>query len=753
MTLLRLVNKEEVLKTIDSIPEIFDNIRTERKLELINFIDPNSEPVEPQKDSKQKEAKKDLMKFKNKEEEAEYIEETNKLTFNSIKENIQNNFFKLEDMRNFFVFKENLKLSEELPCLEILDKIKRKRIISEINVESKRVLMHFTLNFKNNLPDSNPINPNDYIDFVKVRFKNCLDFNNQEIIFPDLKEETPEEVEEEDNEEEKVNEQNNDKINPEEVKKEEPVEEKKEEGQHDLDDLLNLDKKEEENKEPELSLADIQQEDLQVLLNSLYILTSKYPKYVLLLITLKQPNGKIVSNNTDFLFEYLNTELETQVVAERGPIIEDFNEKIENEDYEESSVIFIKNYPEFDFYSNEFNDKNNIKRVNLWTPQKLEVERFSRYYDIYIKDRNDGDIWSYNPLHALLTVPKYIGSELAKGIEFIKKSGPNYNEFKNKDCWPKSIVFLGGEFDFRKIEFLIKFINFFDEFVLIGKMGLLFIFSENDFEQNDISLDIRRAVVLTKQKIADYLHKVKVANRYVLIEEEESIEKFFNLNEPYSEDYIKTQEAIYDKNENYFSLVDVEEEFVDLKQIEEVEFKTNGLIEVSPLFIDSIVNTFDEFELIWFIDSFSLNSCPKLKLADDILLESLNVKYGFFETDNINLSIKSKISILGSELIDKLNSFNFSKKKLIKAKIQRKQEKQKNKIVKFNTNTNNESEEEDDEESEDFEDLSESERSNDEEINQNVMLISNNFYKNSKYVLDLLNCRASEGNLISYREL
>ena len=110
---------------------------------------------------------------------------------------------------------------------------------------------------------------------------------------------------------------------------------------------------------------------------------------------IKQPNGLAVRTDLSFLAEHLQNELDNQVHVETGPVIEDFQNKLENEEFEDNCVILLQNHAAFESYAAFTADEHILQRGKLWVPQLHELTVLQSYADVYIEDDLNYRIWDY----------------------------------------------------------------------------------------------------------------------------------------------------------------------------------------------------------------------------------------------------------------------------------------------------------------------------------------------------------------------
>ena len=142
---------------LDDVPQVQDNVRAERKVPMLNFSSHlTSKELLDQLSQPHKDAKKELMKFKTKEEEIEYAEETNALVHSQIKQKLIEALICVEAEANLHKLRHNVEVSQERFCVDTLDKLKRKVLFADVTLENKRVLLCVNLYLANNSAYANP---------------------------------------------------------------------------------------------------------------------------------------------------------------------------------------------------------------------------------------------------------------------------------------------------------------------------------------------------------------------------------------------------------------------------------------------------------------------------------------------------------------------------------------------------------------------------------------------------------------------
>lgn len=706
------------------------------------------------------------MKFKTKEDEAEYIEETSKLIFNQLKTRFIDAIITASDNINYLKLQKNLMLSEDQFCVDTLDQLKRKILVANESIENKRVLLYVTLYLNEDIVETNKVykRKDDYnnhgVEFVSllnnVSVGIALGPNAQELI-PDVNIQKIHDTDKNNLDvfaKPSAHNQNNKQLLA--VQKRASTILFKNDS---YNDAYNNDQLKVKNMPivrktmSDIKIEHIDVKSLQTFTSIIYEITNKLPKYTLLLITLKQ-SSDITIPITDlyFLAEYLQNELETPIHIETGPNIDDYKNKIENEEFEDNSVIVLKNHGSFESYNTFEFDTYGLKHNKLWKAQEIELKTLQTYADVYIEDDTENNVWDYKPRTEIIKIPKFIGFNIGKGLEFIEKIGPNFRTFKNREQWPSQLAIIGGDFSFDKLEFLVNFADFFDLIVLVGSFSVLMSLTQSQINSINITSEIISAIFYTKENIKNYMYKIKVPNSYVTVSHLDDLQNFGDR-EAYSEEYVQTYKELYSLESNSIKLnSDTSEQFITLEDLIDIAYEFNSkVLDVSPQTIEELVTLIDQHENVWLFDSISLNPIDRYCLSTEYFIETLHNKYNVFDIDPSASELKSKLSICGDDIITQINQFNYYKKKKSIAKIQsrlEKEERQK-KRVKFDSDDEEDGESD---ESGGMDDMSDdgSERSDQEDIIENCKLVSNNVFKDTAYVLRLLNGRHSDGDLISY---
>lgn len=747
-----------------------DKIRAERRLPPLNFTTHlSSQELVDQLNHPHKDTKKDLVKFKTKEEEADYMDETNRLIFKELKAKLVDAVMKSCDDVNYLRFKRNLEISQDVFCVDTMDKLKRKILVTNESIENKRVLLYVTLYLKGNIVEMNGMY-SDKWTFMdeRVVFNNLLDDKQVGIVLVGRREPSQNEVHANnaDNNMEKVDSESivNASFIGQNLKQVPAVQKRTSTvifQNESLAELVNTDLTKplasapRENIFADINISHIDSKSLQTLISTLYTVTNKLPKYTILLVTLKQSNNVPVVCDLAFLAEHLQNEVEAQIHIENGPVIDDFRNKLENEEFEDNSIIFMKNHASFESYSTFVYDHFNIRRCKLWKSQATELGILQSYADTYIEDDASNNIWDYKPRTQVLDIRKLIGPEIGKGLEFIQKTGPNFKAYRNREQWPLQLLILGGEFSFDKLEFLVNYSDFFDLIILVGRFGVLISLPESQLDQMRVAKEVNSAIQYSKNKIKDNFYKIKVPIAYTSVPETEAL-KAFGEKEPYSEDYVQALVELYsESSEEVRILTDVSDNLASLEDLSDItDGITAGMLDISPGAVEEIVSLFDQHEKVWLVDSLSLNPIDCYGLANEKFVEVLQRRFGIFDIDPSNAVVKAKLSVVGVNMLSQINQFNYYKKKKSAARIEARKEKEakQKKGVKFDSDNE---EEEQSENSDELESNNESgsARSDNEDIIENSALVSNNTFKDTTYILRLLNGRQSDGELISNREV
>ena len=748
-----------------------DKVRTDRRLPPLNPANRLANHGAVDLTSQlNKEAKRDYIKFKTKEEEQEYIDETKRVLFDAVKRKLIDSVLNSAADYNTLLLSKNLKQSSDKFCVDTIDKLKRKALSSTESIENKRVLLYTSVYLQDGIKEMNMCYKTKYdYDSSAIPFKGIAEGLDAGIYIPEpiLLESSTNQTDTF-NASENIETQNSAKQStlPQMVKQPSTALKQESTSIPQNDKLENPINSEAENlkggddkKLTEITLKHIDPKSLQTLINTLTAVTNRLPKYVLLLVTIKYPNNVTVRCDLTFLAEYLHNELETQIHAESGPVIEDFANRIENEEFEDSSIIFIKNYDRFESYSNFESDKFGLKRCKLWKGQEAEFRILQAYADIYLEDDSKNNIWEYKPQAQAYTIPKLIGPEIGKGLEFVQKLGPNFTAFKNREQWPSQMLILGGEFTYDKLEFLVNFSDFFDLLILVGRFGLMMSLASSQLDLLGVNTDIKKAIQYSKDLIKTSNYKIRVPNAYVVTVDSELLLDF-DKTEFYGEEYVQLLSELYNEDsETQKFESDCESNFISLDELTAAEATIRGSIcDIGPLVVDELAELINEHEKVWLFDSLSLNARKRYGLANEYLIECLHKEYRIFDIDPASSELKSKLSICGADIVSQLNQYNYYKKKKTIDKMEARKEKEarkKHKTVQFDSD---DEENENDEESADSNALDSksgsdtgSELSDQEDVIENTTLITNNTFNDTAYVLKMLNGRQSDGNFKSDR--
>lgn len=203
-------------------------------------------------------------------------------------------------------------------------------------------------------------------------------------------------------------------------------------------------------------------EDLKNLLQEIF---AQYPKLVFLMLKFEYKDKKCCFSGK-CVADYLIKETELKINQESGPFIQNFEEKLENNFYEEGSLIMIDNFAGFKEFDDSYVDEFNLKRSVMWSNIKQAGKELSKIGRILI-DTDIDSFFKYSPLPlSVLAEEKILGGKIKVAIDFVK------NVFIFEKTQKERLLVLGGKFTEEKCIFLMNSMSFFTKIKLYGKIGL-----------------------------------------------------------------------------------------------------------------------------------------------------------------------------------------------------------------------------------------------------------------------------------------
>ncbi len=147
-------------------------------------------------------------------------------------------------------------------------------------------------------------------------------------------------------------------------------------------------------------------------------------------------------------------EVEFSLTKEKGPFLENFKEKLENDAFEDIAAIYTDNlnfYPEF--------REGSINTQNLYHSESfVNILQNSKILQNYSKILIDSDInrffKSSGFISSFYNIPRVFGPNIEKRINFIKAWTSRYFNKEPKAVF-RNLLVLGGDFELTKIKFLL----------------------------------------------------------------------------------------------------------------------------------------------------------------------------------------------------------------------------------------------------------------------------------------------------------
>ena len=537
----------------------------------------------------------------------------------------------------------------------------------------------------------------------------------------------------------------------------------------------------------------------------IYELDNHSPKYIYLLIKIENDNGELINCSLNFVKEYLIKEVEFSILNEKGPFLDDFEEKLENDVFDDVSLIFTDNLQKFDDFKEKLKSLNFLTYNNSFINLFVNSEKLRTFGNILV-DCDMNRFFKYSGfINSFYKYPRIFGPNFEKGLNFVRKW---YEIYKNQDPKEniKKIVILGGDFNIEKLKFLLYSKEFFEKIYLFGKIGFIFSLYVNNIEHEFLDDYTKQILDMFFQFFGPYEEKLIFSQFFFIVNEkvEENIQVLKDKNslnfdkdiylqkQKISENLSKidlrletTKNIFKSKNEiqkttNSKSVIKSQKNFENEKSLQNIKKKSQKnltidensktieeeiikkkekpeIIDYSYEIIEKLVEDIKNYDSILFIDYFSLQKKNiHLNLSLDYLLEKINDLVNF-EEEIISKknNLITKINILGDSIINQINNYDYKLISKIKRYLKKLEEKKKKKFLKKNSSQKNlsltdeesESDEEEVEMSEDSDEENSVFSKEDEFMDMNLLCkkISSNVFGNSRFLVDLFGGRFSNG--------
>jgi hypothetical protein len=219
----------------------------------------------------------------------------------------------------------------------------------------------------------------------------------------------------------------------------------------------------------ELAVEDFTEDSLNDLKTTLVELSLLYPKFVFVLLKVYDAEGKLVRLPARTIGDFLTKETELKIVLETGPFIADYEEKMENNFYEDGTFVVVGNSQSHEVFQSHSLSPSNIRFSKMWSDVSSASSQLSAQTNAFIETDVHG-LFAYDPFVTALRVEETsFGGKIKTALDLIK----GFFVFE-KVPKPRSML-LGGELTAEKVWMAANAITYFSKVLLVGKLGLLWV--------------------------------------------------------------------------------------------------------------------------------------------------------------------------------------------------------------------------------------------------------------------------------------
>ncbi len=288
---------------------------------------------------------------------------------------------------------------------------------------------------------------------------------------------------------------------------------------------LKVKKTSQKNIRSELDITDIDEKSLEAFIKLLNEIGHSGPRLVFVLLRIRGRKGAFYQSQTNFVFEYLCRETELHVILENDLMIPEFEEKLENGNYEDGSIILFGNVHCYESLQESFVNDQMIHYNRPWVDLVCSTAEFAEYSNRIIDCDIEG-LFQYSPLISVLGKPhrvfgepiKVFGGPIKELVEFTSKAFKT--EKTSKEGFNR-VLAIGGGFSVIKLRFILNARQFFKTIYLTGELGLLYSAFKHNVNIRQMSENITAYFSEFDRMMADGVAEIKYSSNYYLISEEQ----------------------------------------------------------------------------------------------------------------------------------------------------------------------------------------------------------------------------------------
>lgn len=294
------------------------------------------------------------------------------------------------------------------------------------------------------------------------------------------------------------------------------------------------------NVRSELDIADVDEKSLEAFIKLLNELGHTGPRLIFVIFRVRGRKHTFYQSQVNFVFEYLCRETELHVVLENDLIIPEFEEKLENGNYEDGSIILFGNVHNYENLQESFVNDQMIYYNRPWIDLLCSTHEFADYSN-RIVDCDIDSIFKYSSLLSVLSKPhrvfgqpiRVFGGSIKELFEFTTKA---FKVEKTPKDGLNRILAVGGGYALTKLRFILNARQFFKSIYLTGELGLLYAAYKHNLSIRNMSEDIKEYFSEFDKAMADATAEIKYCSSYYLISEEQKKDLTVNDNDkrPYT---------------------------------------------------------------------------------------------------------------------------------------------------------------------------------------------------------------------------
>lgn len=219
--------------------------------------------------------------------------------------------------------------------------------------------------------------------------------------------------------------------------------------------------------QPDFATEDFTEDSLSDLKAVLTEVSLLYPKFVLVLLKIYDSQDRPLTQPGKAIADFLGRETELKIVQENGPFIAEFEDKMENNFFEDGSFVMVGNVWSHPALCKTVVDQSGLTWSKMWSEISASVRQLCAQTNAFVEADADG-FFEYDPFASGLKVEERLfGGRVKAALDIIRGFF-----CVEKTPKPRQLI-LGGAFTPEKVWMACNTLQYFTKITLAGDLGLL----------------------------------------------------------------------------------------------------------------------------------------------------------------------------------------------------------------------------------------------------------------------------------------